>query len=71
MTCHLLMVESCLENVCLILPNREEVTFAPFWFTMYGFALFWFTVYGFAHLNLLELYVSIFKFTVTIFAHLP
>ena len=26
-----------LENVCLTLP-KKEVTFAPFWFTMYGFA---------------------------------
>ena len=54
MTRHLLMVGPRLENFCLTLPNRE-VTFAPFWFTMYGIALFWFTVYGFAPLNLPEL----------------
>ena len=37
MTRHLLMVGARLENVRLTLPKRE-VTFAPFWFTMYSFA---------------------------------
>ena len=43
-----------LENACLIRPNRE-VTFASFWFTMYGFAPFQFTVYSFAPFNLPKL----------------
>ena len=43
-----------LENFCLTWPNRD-VTFTPFWFTIYGFALFWFTVYNFVPLNLPEL----------------
>ena len=37
MTHHLLIVGPRLENVRLTLPNRE-VTFAPFWFTVYSFA---------------------------------
>ena len=45
---------SRLENVCLTRPNRE-VTFASFWFTMYGFAPFKFAVYSFAPFNLPEL----------------
>ena len=60
MTHHLLMMWIRLEKVRLTLLNRE-VTFAPFWFTMYSFA----------PLNLPELYVPIFKFTVAIFAHFP
>ena len=60
MTYHLLMVGARLENVRLTLPNRE-INFAPFWFI----------VYSFAPLNLPELYLSIFKFTMAIFAHLP
>ena len=34
-----------LENVYLTRPNRD-VTFAPCWFTMYGFAPIWFIVYS-------------------------
>ena len=52
------MLRIRLENVYLTLLNRE-VNFAPFWFTLYSFV----------PLNLPELYVPIFKFTVAIFAH--
>ena len=47
-----------LENVCLTLPNRE-ITFASFWFIMYGFAPFWFYSVQFCPL----------KFTRVISAH--